>query len=296
MPTFPLNGAGYRRSSGGGGGVGPRGPAGPIGATGPAGPQGPAGAQGLQGIQGLPGADGVDGADGTNGAPGAVGPAGQQGIPGQDGADGAVGPIGPRGPIGPTGAQGIQGATGLQGASAPAATSIIANAGIAPTPYSYSPAILKGAVEYFLRDAVVGVSISDRVLTFTQEDSSVITITLPEDQTSPPAQTHNRYFAYSTDNTFTTAEFTSSTTGSTSTTEELALPSSIASSPYIAFAVPNDTGDITSITPAGGFNELPEFERVAGTITISGAAYKVWRSTETWIGSAIQGSTWRLEQ
>ena len=110
------------------------------------------------------------------------------------------------------------------------------------------------------------------------------------------AGAHTRYAAYSTDATVAAGEFTSATTGLSSTNDSFTWQASISGSVYLAFAVPNDTNDITAITPAGGFNELPDFNRVAGTITIAGVVCKVWVSSETWIGDAIESTTWRVSQ
>lgn len=114
----------------------------------------------------------------------------------------------------------------------------------------------------------------------------------PVGSTPPVVATHTRRLGISADNAFTAAEFTVS-----STSGNLTFPASISpASVYIAFAVPATTDDLTAITPIGGFNEILEFERVPGTLTIGGVEYKVWRSAFTWIATAIQGTTWNLDQ
>lgn len=114
----------------------------------------------------------------------------------------------------------------------------------------------------------------------------------PVGSVQPVTPSHNRLLGLSADTTFSDAEFSVS-----STTDSLTFPASVSpANVYLAFAVPDDTGDLTSITPAGGFNELVEFQRVSGTRVINGTTYKVWRSTYTWIATAIQGTTWNLGQ
>lgn len=101
--------------------------------------------------------------------------------------------------------------------------------------------------------------------------------------TPPPPASHTRYWARSADTTFTAGEFTSATTGRSFTTDRITQPTWTGNE-YIALAVPNDTGDITRIE-IDNQNQTGAFQRVTGTITISGVAYKVWRSN-----NAVNGS------
>ena len=91
----------------------------------------------------------------------------------------------------------------------------------------------------------------------------------------PAPATHTRYFGRSANTSFSAPEFTSSQ-GSSSTTDVLTLPTWTGND-YIAFAVPNTTGDITGIN-IDGLNQIGGFQRVSGTLSINSVAYKVWRS------------------
>ena len=115
--------------------------------------------------------------------------------------------------------------------------------------------------------------------------SNFVTISATGGAVAPT--THTRYAAIgssSTDSNFAAADFTDATRGASSQTDALTLPTWAGTSPgagdrYIAFAVPDDTGDITNIWQGRSDNSwFGQFQRVAGTIQISGAAYKVWRS------------------
>ena len=91
-----------------------------------------------------------------------------------------------------------------------------------------------------------------------------------------PVQTHTNYIAISADTTFTEAEFLA---GNTSTDENLVAPTFTSPpSQYIAIAVPDDEDDITGITQ-GGISVFTSWERITGTINISGVAHKAWRTT-----------------
>ena len=92
---------------------------------------------------------------------------------------------------------------------------------------------------------------------------------------TPGQNTH--YVAISTDNVFTSAEFTDALTGGSSVSRRLRIPAYSGSSMYIGFAVPDSEPDIASIE-TGGFDVTNAFERVTGTITIQSELYKVWRS------------------
>ena len=92
--------------------------------------------------------------------------------------------------------------------------------------------------------------------------------------------THTRYVAAKATTSFVEADFTG---GTSSTTDTITLPTFTANR-YIAIAVPDDTGDITSIVQQGGSrNQIGAFTRVAGTIQIGGVAYKVWRSNSRFL-------------
>ena len=100
--------------------------------------------------------------------------------------------------------------------------------------------------------------------------------------------THTRYVAASADNAFTAAEFLGS-----STTDQLTLPA-FAENRYVAFAIPNDQPDLTTIRQQGGsLNQIGAFERVAGTLRIGGQPYKVWRSRNVLL-PAVSGTTWTV--
>ena len=92
---------------------------------------------------------------------------------------------------------------------------------------------------------------------------------------TPGQNTH--YVAISTDNVFTSAEFTGALTGGSSVSRRLRIPAYSGSSRYIGFAVPDSEPDIVAIE-TGGFDVTNAFERVTGTITIQSVLYKVWRS------------------
>ena len=117
--------------------------------------------------------------------------------------------------------------------------------------------------------------------------------------TPPPVQDHNRYAAISETAAFTPADFTNGTSGQT---DRLAIPtwnapadSGDAGGRYVAFAVPDNTGDIVSIKPDGGFESISAFQRVPGTIQINNEAYKVWRSNVVfWVINS--GKTYDLRQ
>ena len=113
----------------------------------------------------------------------------------------------------------------------------------------------------------------------------------------PPA-THTRYAAASADTTFTADEFTQSATTDTLTLPNWtpAIANAQAADMYVAFAVPNSTGDITGIHPVGNsFNQIGGFSRVSGTLQISGQPYKVWRSNSAFV-PRTRGSEWVITQ
>ena len=95
-----------------------------------------------------------------------------------------------------------------------------------------------------------------------------------------PVQAHTNYIAVSADTTFESAEFTTDSTGNSSLTNSLIVPT-FTGSRYIAIAVPDSVGDIIGITQ-GGFPVFTSWERISGTIPIpdvTGEEHKVWRTT-----------------
>ena len=63
---------------------------------------------------------------------------------------------------------------------------------------------------------------------------------------------------------------------------------------YLAFGVPDDTGDISGII-LRNTNELSYFERVAGTIEVTGRDYKFWRSRNQ-AGPVSSDNEYTIEQ
>ena len=127
-------------------------------------------------------------------------------------------------------------------------------------------------------DVFVGARISGQVITFTQADGSVVTVTIPAGSgggTTPPPASHTRYWGRSADTTFAAADFTGAD-GVSSTDDRFTLPTWTGNE-YFAFAVPDDTGDINSLI-IDGIEQFGGLQRVSGTLTIQGTAYKVWRS------------------
>ena len=126
---------------------------------------------------------------------------------------------------------------------------------------------------------VVGAMVSDNTetgITVTYDsDSGKINFVVTGGGTPAPAS-HTRYWARSSDTAFTAAEFLSSTTGQSETDDTFVLPT-WSGNEYMGFAVPDTTGDITGIN-LDGIQQFGAFQRIAGTLTISGTAYKVWRS------------------
>ena len=132
-------------------------------------------------------------------------------------------------------------------------------------------------------ESVIGGSVTGQVITLTRRDGlNPITITIPTASAPAPA-THTRYWARSADTTFAASEFLSATTGQSFTTDRITQPSWTGNE-YIAIAVPDTTGDITRIE-IDGRDQTGAFQRISGTLTISGTAYKVWRSNNRVNGS-----------
>ena len=101
--------------------------------------------------------------------------------------------------------------------------------------------------------------------------------------------THTRYAAVKETTGFVAADFTG---GASSTTNTITTPTWASGSRYVAFAIPDDQPDLTSIVQQGGsFEQITAFARVAGTIDIGGTDYKVWRSNEASL-PALSGATY----
>ena len=95
---------------------------------------------------------------------------------------------------------------------------------------------------------------------------------------NPPPLTHTRYMAISGDNVFTEAEYLA---GNTSTTDKLAVPDYTGGRRFISVAVPDDTDDITNMGQGAFASLFMTWVRIAGTINISGVAYKAWRMIDS---------------
>lgn len=115
--------------------------------------------------------------------------------------------------------------------------------------------------------------------------------TITDGGTPTPTPTHTRYIAISTDDTFDAAEFLA---GDSSTNNDLVVPDWTGGRRWIGIAVPDSTGDVSTIS-TGGFNVSMAFMRVAGTITISGEDYKVWRTINSQADNAA-GHTYTVVQ
>lgn len=124
-----------------------------------------------------------------------------------------------------------------------------------------------------IRD-VMGAALTEGTGITIAVDDAADTITISASGGSTPAS-HTRYFARSADTTFTAAEFTGAT-GQSETDDTFNLPT-WSGNQYIAFAVPDTTGDITQIEIEGQ-RQFGGFQRITGTTTINGTAYKIWRS------------------
>ena len=121
-------------------------------------------------------------------------------------------------------------------------------------------------------------------------ETAIEFVVAPSGGTPPPA-THTRFAGASADTTFIASEFT--TPGVT--TDTLTLPTFTANR-YVAFAVPDSTGDITGIHPVGNtLNQIGGFQRVPGTLVISGETCKVWRSNSAFF-PRTSGTQWVITQ
>ena len=96
--------------------------------------------------------------------------------------------------------------------------------------------------------------------------------------------------ALSVDVTFTEAEILAGTTSATPTITTPTSPDPA----YYAFGVPDSTDDITGIV-SFGVNQIAAYERIAGTISVSGTLYKFWRS-KLLLSIRVVGITATIEQ
>lgn len=98
------------------------------------------------------------------------------------------------------------------------------------------------------------------------------------------AHSSTRYLAVDEDTTITDAQLTTGATSTNDTDDTFNLPTWASGRRYLFAAVPDDTGDVTGLQQAGGgsLGLITAIERIAGTRTINGAAYKVWRTSDSW--------------
>ena len=146
-------------------------------------------------------------------------------------------------------------------------------------------AALNGAV---FTGAVSGVTPSDDAHLTRKDyvDAQIQSVT-------PGAGNHTRYAALKTTNNFVTADFTAAGTSAMSPTDSITVPAYNANR-YLAFAIPDTQADLTDIREQGSdFSSFSFFERVSGTIQISGSAHKVWRSTDVLLPRTSQ-QVWTL--
>ena len=61
---------------------------------------------------------------------------------------------------------------------------------------------------------------------------------------------------------------------------------------YVAFAVPEAGGDINSIQPGGGLEQLAVFSKQAAGVVLDGTDYDVWVSDDSLLTAAIEMTTW----
>ena len=124
-----------------------------------------------------------------------------------------------------------------------------------------------------IHDVVSNLLVEGTGITLTyDDDAGTLTITATGGSN---IGSHTRYWGRSADTDFVATEFTGGT-GASATGDTITIPTYTGNS-YMAFAVPDDTGDITGIT-LDGIQQIGAFDRVAGTMQINSTAYKVWRS------------------
>ena len=133
-------------------------------------------------------------------------------------------------------------------------------------------AMIRNLVEGFLAGGTdIGVSRSANTLTIAYTGTG-------SGGSTPPPASHTRYFGRSADTTFTATEFTGAN-GQSETDDTFAALPTWSGNDYLAFAVPDSTGDITGIVlGSSDLNQIGAFQRVSGTLQINSVAYKVWRS------------------
>ena len=84
-----------------------------------------------------------------------------------------------------------------------------------------------------------------------------------------------KYTAISEDIIFTEAEILA---GETTTGFDLTVPTYSSVRRYIGIAVPDSDADISSIRSTSNIEAIHTFVRIPGTVNVSGAAYKIWRT------------------
>ena len=63
---------------------------------------------------------------------------------------------------------------------------------------------------------------------------------------------------------------------------------------YVAFAVPEAGGDINSIQPGGGLEQITVFSKQAAGVVLDGVDHDVWVSDDSLLTSAIEMTTWTI--
>ena len=113
----------------------------------------------------------------------------------------------------------------------------------------------------------------------------------------PNAHSQTRYLGISTTTTITDADLTTGATSTSDTDDTFAAPTWASGYRYIFAAVPDDTGDITGLQQEGGgqLGLITNLTRIAGTRTLNGTAYKVWRTTDQW-PQGLSGDTLTINQ
>ena len=116
------------------------------------------------------------------------------------------------------------------------------------------------------------------------------------------AHTMVRYLGISAGTTITDAALTTGATSTNDTDDTFALPTwGNTDNRYIWVAVPDETQDVTALEQLNAqgrpirLADIP-IQRIAGTRTLNGTAYKVWRSTDPWPGSSLSGHSVTIAQ